>query len=292
MSALKISLITPSFNQAQYIEQTILSVIGQNYPDLEYIVMDGGSTDGSVDLIKKYEDKLTYWVSEKDNGQSQAINNGFKKATGDIFLWLNSDDMLLPGSFNMMNDQVARQGDGIYYGNCIHFAETDKLSTWGSNALNAGKRFDLRDMDYIIQPASFWSRKVYEEVGPLNETLHFSFDWDWFLRARLKKIPFYPLNKAVCLYRFHDAHKTGQGAEKRQYELLSIYQNYNPEKAGLFELLIKEKRKRKPSPYFLQNAFSRIMNKPLTYGHFLKIAEYSKYKNYSAKDINALADML
>src|SRR4051794_29425295 len=92
----KISVITPSFNQAPFLEETILSIINQDYPNLEYIVIDGGSTDKSVDIIRKYEEKITFWVSEKDNGQSEAINKGFEKATGDIVCWINSDDILLP----------------------------------------------------------------------------------------------------------------------------------------------------------------------------------------------------
>jgi glycosyltransferase involved in cell wall biosynthesis len=291
-SFLKISVVTPSYNQAQFLEQTILSVLGQEYPNLEYFIMDGGSTDSSVEIIKKYEDRLVSWVSEKDGGQSQAINNGFKKATGDILLWLNSDDMLLPNAFRIMNEEVTRHGEGVYFGNCIHFAETNKLTTWGSNSVEAAKTNDLRNLDYIIQPTSFWSRTVYEKVGMLSETLHWGFDWDWFLRAKIINIPFYPLNRAICLYRFHEAHKTGQGSEKRINELLSIYRKYNPDKSNLFELLMNEKKKRNPSPYFLQNVFSRIMNKPLTYGHFLKISSPSKYRKYSAKEINAFADML
>ena len=89
----KISIVTPSFNHAQFLEETILSVISQNYPDLEYIIIDGGSTDGSVEIIKKYEQYLTYWISEPDNGQSDALNKGFTRATGDIYGWLNSDDL-------------------------------------------------------------------------------------------------------------------------------------------------------------------------------------------------------
>ncbi len=289
---IKISVVTPSFNQAQFLEQTILSVLGQNYPNLEYIIMDGGSDDGSSDIIRKYENRLSYWVSEKDGGQSQAINKGFKIATGELLLWINSDDMLLPGTLKIMSEELSRNGDGIYYGNCIHFQESKRLLAWGSDAASAEKTYDLRDLDFIIQPASFWSSKVFQQVGPLNENLHFGFDWEWFLRAKEMNISFFPLNKALSLYRFHDAHKTGQGGDKRQTELLAIYQKYNPGKAKLYQLLINEKKKRQSAPYFIQGVFSRILNKPLTYGHFLKIDSVLKYKDYSAKDINAIANML
>jgi glycosyltransferase involved in cell wall biosynthesis len=288
----RITVITPSYNQAQFLEQTILSVLGQGYPNLEYIIIDGGSEDGSADIIRKYEASLSYWVSERDGGQSEAINKGFKKSSGELLLWVNSDDMLLPGTLKLMNEEFSKKGDGIYYGNCIHFHEGTKLSAWGSDAASADKQYDIHDVDFIIQPASFWSRKVFEQVGPLNEDLHFGFDWEWFLRSREMNISFFPVNKALCLYRFHDAHKTGQGGEKRQTELLSIYRKYNPGKAELFELLTKEKKKRQPSPYFIQKLFSGILNKPLTYGHFLKIYRFIKYNGYSAHDINALSNML
>jgi glycosyltransferase involved in cell wall biosynthesis len=288
---LKISVVTPSFNQAEFLEQTILSVLGQNYPELEYIIMDGGSTDRSVEIIRKYESRLSYWVSEKDGGQSQAINKGFGRATGDILLWLNSDDMLIPNVLDVMNDEVAKKGDGIYFGNCIHFEETDKLKTWGSNALGSAVNFDIRNVDYIIQPSSFWTRKVYEMNGPLSESLHFGFDWEWFIRARNTGVPFIPVNKVLSLYRIHEKHKSSEGSGRRSTELLSILKEHNPGKAELFELLIHERRNRR-STSRLQNFCSGIMNKPLSYGHYLKLLSYLKYKRFSAKDINALAEML
>ena len=109
----KISIITPSYNQGIFIEETILSVLDQNYPNLEYIIMDGGSTDNTVDIIKKYEDRITYWISEKDNGQSDAINKGFHKSTGDILHWLNSDDVLVPRALNMLVEYLSNNPDII-----------------------------------------------------------------------------------------------------------------------------------------------------------------------------------
>ncbi|RYE40071.1 MAG: glycosyltransferase, partial [Sphingobacteriales bacterium] len=123
----KISVITPSFNQGEYLEDTILSVIGQNYPNLEYIIIDGGSADNSVSIIKKYETHLSYWISEKDKGQSHAINKGFGLATGDILCWLNSDDLLLPSTLSYIASLADVLPDEyIVFGNCIHFRESEQ----------------------------------------------------------------------------------------------------------------------------------------------------------------------
>ena len=124
----KISIITPSVNQAEFVEETIRSVIMQGYPNLEYIIIDGGSTDGSVDIIKKYEENLTYWVSKSDQGQAHAINKGFTKISGDIFGWINSDDMLLPGSLSIIGKYHKSHEDKILLGDVINYYQVQNKS--------------------------------------------------------------------------------------------------------------------------------------------------------------------
>ena len=156
MTLPKITIVTPSYNQGQYLEETILSVIGQCYPNLEYFIFDGGSTDNSVEIIKKYEKHIDYWVSEKDNGQSHAINKGFERASGDILAWLNSDNMYMPGALFYMAQQMQNVAlPAVYYGNCIHIENKDaQLFCSGSNVVKSSS-LNLELADYIIQPSSF-----------------------------------------------------------------------------------------------------------------------------------------
>ncbi len=230
MAVPKITVVTPSFNQGRFIEQTINSVISQQYPNLEYIIMDGGSTDNTVEILKKYEKYISYWQSQKDNGQAAAINEGFTRATGDILCWINSDDMYMPGVFDKVagyfNNPEQRR---ILFGNCQHFHD-DKSKTRGSDVVKNSARYDLSLCDYVIQPSSFWNRKVWELTGPLNEELHFTFDWDWFIRAEKKGVEFMPVQDYLSRYRIHDAHKSGSGGGRRVEELKRIVALYNNEK--------------------------------------------------------------
>ncbi|TWU41192.1 putative teichuronic acid biosynthesis glycosyltransferase TuaG [Novipirellula aureliae] len=180
----KISIVTPSFQQADFLEETLLSVLDQNYPNLEYIVVDGGSTDGSVEIIKRYSDRLTYWVSEEDEGQSHAINKGFERATGEILGWLNSDDVLESGALMSVakayadaSDAVAwignadvtnRDGQFLYHQPAI-FSDKQSLARWGFDAV-------------FFQPSCFFARTAFEKAGGLRNHLHYALDPDLWLR--------------------------------------------------------------------------------------------------------------
>ncbi|WPU98344.1 glycosyltransferase family 2 protein [Mucilaginibacter sp. cycad4] len=238
MSFPKISVITPSYNQGAFIEQTILSVIGQQYPNLEYIIIDGGSTDSTLEVIKKHEDHITYWVSEPDSGQSQAINKGFALATGDILCWLNSDDYYLPGALLDISSKISVNRTDLLYGNCIHLNEKDNQA-YGS-PFDPLKNWDITHGDYIIQPSSFWTKQAFECIGPLREDLHFGFDWEWYARALAKGVNFIPSAKYYSVYRLHGDQKSNDNNVSRFIELINIERSLNPDKFAWLDNYLKK----------------------------------------------------
>lgn len=286
----KISLITPSYNQAEYLEATILSVLGQNYPNLEYIIMDGGSTDASEEIIKKYESSLFYWQCKKDNGQADAINQGFEMATGDILMWLNSDDMLMPNVLNVVANKYLEDKNKLYFGNCIRFKNDNKISTWDSNVIKEFEINKLNELDYIIQPSSFWSREIWETVGKLNEEVHFGFDWEWFLRVE-QQFTLQPISECISLYRIHDNHKSGTGGNKRQLELLKIYETYNNRLSKLYKLLIQEDFEEVSKISTLKFKVKDIMGRNTSFFQKLR-TKNPEYKEFSNKEIEQLLTML
>lgn len=239
---MKISIITPSYNQGEYLEQTILSVLGQEYPDLEYMILDGGSTDNSVDIIRKYASRLTYWQSCRDGGQADAINQGFARASGDVIAWLNSDDMYLPGTLQRISDAVLANGPDIpqiIFGNCLHMNMFTPKEAYGSDVRHAFATHAIELNDYIVQPSSFWTRKTLALVGELRAELHFAFDWEWFIRARRAGVTFYPVDDFLSVYRVHDKHKTATGGDKRIQEIAAVYDRYCAPEIAMSYLKLK-----------------------------------------------------
>lgn len=222
----KISIVTPSFNQAGFLEETIRSVLLQNYPDLEYIIIDGGSTDDSLEIIKKYEKWLSYWISEPDTGQSNALNKGFRQTTGTIVAWLNSDDIYEIGSickvgilFNTITDTDIIYGDGEYVDEECHHVDTGK-----------SKCLENKDVaqfipNQIFQPSLFFKRKILDQVGFLDESLHFAMDVDFWIRAFANRKTFYTEN-ILSKFRLHRSGKTTSASLRFLLEELRLISRY------------------------------------------------------------------
>lgn len=204
----KISIIVPSYNQGQYLEATLLSIIDQRYPQLELIVVDGGSKDNSPDIIKKYENHISWWVSEKDSGQSNAINKGFAKATGEIISWLCSDDLYTPGTLQKVAAYFSDQpGDvGLIHGGTTLFRGDKEIVTdWGYK--NPSLERNLAGMAFS-QPSAFFLKKYLDRIGcSVNENLHYGMDYDLYCRLACV-CKFLPVKDIFSRYRLHDSSKS------------------------------------------------------------------------------------
>jgi glycosyltransferase involved in cell wall biosynthesis len=214
----RITVVTPSFNQSRYLESAIDSVLSQDYPHLEYIIRDGGSTDGSIDILRHYEPRLSCLVIEPDAGPADAINRGFADATGDILAWLNTDDVYLPGTLRAVAELfVSRPDAQLVFGEGWYI---DEAGNRIEPCRFVRRQFDRRylvNRDPILQPAAFWRRSLWEKVGPLNTTLRWVFDWEWFIRAHeLATFHYLPLNLAY--YRIQPEALTRTGGLARQLE--------------------------------------------------------------------------
>ena len=282
----RITVVTPSFNQGQFIEETIVSVIGQNYANLEYIVMDGGSSDNTVEIIKRYEKHISYWQSAEDGGQAAAINAGFARASGTILAWLNSDDFYLPGTLRDVAARLDTAKNQLLLGNCFHFFQNSARAA-GSDVVAHHAKSNLLLWDYIVQPSAFWTRRTWEKTGELNEQLHFAFDWEWFIRARQAETEFMTCQKYLSAYRFHEAHKTGTGGSKRRDEIARIYRTYaGPQYEELFRTLYQSRGKIGR----FQRALGRLKLSALD-DALLKLAFPAVFKKYRADEIEDVIAM-
>ena len=218
MSAPLISIVVPTLNQAQFIEQTLASIVGQNWPRLELIVIDGGSTDGTREIVGRYP--VTHFISEPDRGQADAINKGMQLAKGDILAWLNSDDYYLPLALARVAAALGEvRQPRLVFGSVMLLFENENRCR-----VEPAKAFPRAALDVsscIYQPGAFWTRALWEKAGELNPDYHFVLDWDWWLRASAYG-DFIPLDECLAVYRFHAAHKTGSGSARRTEEILEL----------------------------------------------------------------------
>jgi len=207
-----VTIVTPSYNQARYLEETILSVLNQDYPRLEYLIIDGGSTDGSVEIIRKHENRLAYWVSEPDDGQSHAVNKGFERATGTVLAWLNSDDTYEPGAVRSAVEAfIAFPHIDAVYGDCTNIDPTGAVM-----AVYRARPLDLSNFltdCFIHQPTVFMRRRVRDLVGPLDPSFQMCMDYEYWLRTAAACRWLY-IPRVLAHFRVHTAAKSQARAQE------------------------------------------------------------------------------
>jgi glycosyltransferase involved in cell wall biosynthesis len=230
-----VSIVTPSYNQADFLERTIQSVLNQDYANLEYIIVDGGSTDGSLDIIRAYENQLAAVITEPDQGQTDAINKGFTLATGEIRAWLNSDDTYQP---HAVREAVAFLVDhpevGLVYGDTNFINEQDQvIGTF--NAQQTSYRRLMRGGVYIPQPAAFWRATLWKKVGPLDPSFYFAMDYDlWVRLAKITEIRYLP--RTWANFRVHSDAKSIAADIHCWPEMLRVYRREGGSWISLFML--------------------------------------------------------
>ena len=222
----KITVVTPSYNQAQFLERTICSVLEQDYPNLEYIIIDGASTDGSIDIIQRYENHLAYWISEPDHGQTDAINKGLRKATGEWVAWQNSDDVYYPDVFHDLARAALKYPHaGLIIGNMMLIDEND-YPIRDICFVTPSYRALLAEGMVLTNQSAFWRRSLHEKIGFLDENLHYGFDYEWFLRLS-EQTKGEHINRQWGGYRLHDETKTNLHPQKFVNEYNTILAGRN-----------------------------------------------------------------
>ena len=224
----RLGLVIPSFNQGRYLAQALDSIFGQGYPALDVVVMDGGSTDETLGVIRSFEKRLTFWRSAPDAGQAAAINEGATHCRGELLAWLNADDFYLDRSlWTVARAYQTQPGAGLYIGNGLRYAEQEaRYTPFCRRHLALNRRALTEGLDYVLQPATFFSRKAWEEVQGLRADLHFCMDWDVILRIS-RRHPAVLVNEFLAASREHDETKTRRGKLPRVFEILRMIQDHS-----------------------------------------------------------------
>jgi glycosyltransferase involved in cell wall biosynthesis len=232
-----VSIVTPSFQQARFIDATIRSVLDQNYPRLEYLVVDGGSTDGTLEILRQYEPRLK-WISEADKGQADAINKGFARTNGEIIAWLNSDDTYAPGAIQTVAEYFAAHPEvGVVYGNADFIDPSGAFIGACQNIEPFSRHRLLHYSDFLVQPAVFFRRELFQSVGGLDASLCWALDYDLWLKFAERNAQFAFLRRVLANYRWLDSSKTGAGGRKRIEEVRAVVQRHgSPSLPAYFRL--------------------------------------------------------
>lgn len=293
---IKISIIIPSYNQAKYIEQTIKSIFNQRYENFEIIIIDGGSTDNSVDIIKKYENQISYWISEPDNGQSDAINKGLKVATGEICNWLCSDDYLEPGALNAIGEAFKNPNTLVVSGN-IRVFDNDQIDYIKSGTQLADNLPESIATSVNIQPATFFRLQHFKDAGLLNPDLHYFMDKELWMKFLFEngQDGFVYLDQLIAHYLLHPNSKTFQEMDPEMYNPSSKFKIDNN---SIFHYLAKKNNDLKKvktieglTDYVLADyEFSFISDKAMNL--IPKVLDYYLYheakKNFYKSNFNAV----
>lgn len=226
----KIGIVTPAFNQGAFIRETIESVLGQGYPDLEYHVIDGGSTDDTLEVLRGFGGQIT-WLSEKDRGQAHAINKGLQKTSADIVAFINSDDVYLPHTFSLVSRYFSDHPEAMWLTG--DYAIIDGTGKPIQPYVAAYKRLLRKRPDFqrlalanfIAQPSTFWRKELFEELGPFEESLRYCFDYDFWLKAS-RKHPLHVIDHPLSLFRVHGASKGGSEFSKQFKEEHEVLRRY------------------------------------------------------------------
>ena len=226
-STLRFSVVTPSYNQGEFIRWTIDSVLRQNYSNIEYLVIDGASTDETVGILKSYSDPRLGWLSEPDAGQTDAINKGLRKASGDILAYLNSDDTYLPGTLAFVADFFVRNPDvDVLYGHCVSLDASNQQIYPSMPASPFNLQDALKKRWHIWQPAVFWRRSVTETIGLFDDSLYFAMDTDYWMRMLAAGYIPQLVDRELAGFRFHDESKTLSQSEYLIKDLQRVFKKF------------------------------------------------------------------
>jgi len=266
-----VSIVTPSFNQGEFIEQTILSILNQSYTKIEYIMIDGESKDNTLDIISQYREKISYFISEPDNGQSHAINKGLKISRGEIVGWLNSDDILLPNSIeSIVREFINDLSVGVVYGHNLRMNRNGKIiptPLLEKDRLNFGIDYILHD-PLVNQPGSFWRRTIMNKAGWLDETLSFAMDYEYWIRLAILGIKFKRLDRSLAIYRLNPNSKTSTKSSEMAFEqvrVLEDLQKYNDfaDLLGENQIEIQKKINKVKANAFLKASYGKLKQKKI-----------------------------